>query len=120
MTDGQISRLEGVFDSAISEAAFLGENTAVAQSRDAFTGMSLSRSLYGDGTQAVAQQEKLASDSFDDSGLFGLSGAATAPLYTGVSNSALGVSDSFDLQTAQQNVFQPQELSLQSEPMFSV
>ncbi|WP_017715376.1 nuclear transport factor 2 family protein [Kamptonema formosum] len=112
VTDGQISRLEGVFDSAISEAAFLGENTAVAQSRDALTGMSLARSLSGAGTQAVAQQQNTAqvSDSFDDSGLFGVSGAATAPLYTGVSNSALGVSDSFELQTAEQNVFQPQQL----------
>ncbi|MCU0517577.1 MAG: nuclear transport factor 2 family protein [Oscillatoria sp. Prado101] len=122
VTDGQISRLEAVFDSAVTEAAFLGENTDVAQSRDALTGMRLARSSNAAVTQTVAQQENnvLASDSFGDSGLFGLSGAATAPLYTGVSNSALGVSDSFELQTAEQNVFQPQQLFLQSAPMLSV
>lgn len=124
VTDGQVSRLEGVFDSAISEAAFLGDSTAVAQSRDALTGMSLARSLNGVKAQAVAQQQNTAqvSDSFDESGLFGLSGAATVQPYTDVYNNGLGVSESFEPleQTAQQNVFQPQELFPQSEPMFSV
>ncbi|MBW4496306.1 MAG: nuclear transport factor 2 family protein [Oscillatoria princeps RMCB-10] len=124
--DGQVSRLEGVFDSAISEAAFLGENSQVAQARDidALTGMRLARSPNAAVTPAVAQPQNTAqvSDSFDDSGVFGLSGAATVQPYTGVSDSSQGVSKSFEplLQTAQENVLQPQELFLQPEPMFSV
>lgn len=125
VTDGQVSRLEGVFDSAVTEAAFLGENSQVAQARDidALTGIRLARSPYAAVTPAVAQPQNTAqvSDSFDGNGVFGLSGAATVQPYTGVSDSGLGVSESFGalLQTAQQNVLQPQELLLQPEPLFS-
>jgi ketosteroid isomerase-like protein len=126
--DGQISRLEGVFDSAISQAAFLGNSTAVAQSRDALTGMPLARSPYAAVTPVVAQQQNTApaaisSDAFSafyqaDSGAIGPSvGATVQPdTYTRGYNSGQ-VLDSLGslLQTPEQNVS-----FLQSDPIFSV
>jgi ketosteroid isomerase-like protein len=126
--DGQISRLDGVFDSAISQTAFLGNSTAVAQSRDALTGMPLARSPYAAVTPVVAQQENTApaaisSDAFSasyqaDSGALGPSvGATVQPdTYTSGYNSGqvLDLLGSL-LQTPEQNVS-----FLQSDPIFSV
>lgn len=126
--NGQISRLDGVFDSAISQAAFLGNSTAVAQSRDALTGMPLARSSDAAVTQVVAQQENnppaaISSDAFSafyqaDSGALGPSvGATVQPdTYTSGYNSGQ-VLDSLGslLQTPEQNIS-----FLQSDPIFSV